>query len=66
MKQNRLKSKTMWVGIVSALFLAYNSVADNYGLPKIIEGTAEPIVNFIFGLLAMFSAINNPTNKDNI
>ena len=66
MKQNRLKSKTMWVGIVSALLLAYNSVADNYGLPKIIEGAAEPIVNFIFGLLAMFSAINNPTNKDNI
>jgi phi LC3 family holin len=66
MKQNRLKSKAMWVGIVSALFLAYNSVADNYGLPKILEGAAEPIVNFIFGLLAMFSAINNPTNKDNI
>ena len=66
MKQNRIKSKVMWVGILSGLFFVYNSVADNYGLPKIIEGAAEPIVNFIFGLLAMISAINNPTNKDNI
>lgn len=64
--QNRLKSKVMWVGILSGLFLVYNSIADTYGLPIIVDGVAEPIVNFIFGLLAVIASINNPTNKDNI
>lgn len=56
----------MWIGIVSAMCLAYNAVADNFGLPAIGAGAAESIVNFIFGLIAIFSAVNNPTNKDNI
>ena len=64
--QNRLMSRPMWLGIISALFLAYNAVADNYGLPTIGAGAAENVVNFIFGLIAIFGAINNPTNKDNI
>ena len=64
--QNRLKSKALWIGIVSAMCLAYNAVADNFGLPAIGAGAAESIVNFIFGLIAIFSAVNNPTNKDNI
>ena len=60
--QNRLKSKPMWVGIISALFLAYNSVAENFGLPTVLDGTAEIVVNFVFATSAAFSAINNPTN----
>lgn len=61
--QNRWKSKPMWIGIISALFLAYNAVAENFGFPIIFEGAAETIVNFIFAAFAAFSAINNPTDS---
>lgn len=61
--QNRWKSKPMWLGIVSAIFLAYNAIAENFGLPTILDGAAETIVNFVFAAGAAFSAINNPTNS---
>lgn len=61
--QNRWKSKPMWLGIVSAIFLAYNAIAENFGLPTILDGAAETIVNFVFAAGATFSAINNPTNS---
>lgn len=64
--QNRLKSKPMWIGIVSALFLAYNAVAENFGLPTILDGAAETIVNFVFAAGAAFSAINNPTDANKL
>lgn len=56
----------MWIGIVSALFLAYNAVAENFGLPTILDGAAETIVNFIFAAGAAFSAINNPTDANKL
>lgn len=62
--QNRLKSKPMWLGIISAIFLAYNAIAENYGLPVIFEGAAETIVNFVFAACAAFSAMNNPTDAN--
>lgn len=62
--QNRLKSKPMWLGIISALFLAYNAVAENFGFPIIFEGAAEAIVNFVFAAMAAFSAMNNPTDAN--
>jgi uncharacterized membrane protein len=54
----------MWLGIISALFLAYNAVAENFGFPIIFEGAAETIVNFVFAAIAAFSAMNNPTDAN--
>lgn len=64
--QNRWKSKPMWVGIASAILLAYNAIAENFGFPTILEGAGETIVNFIFAGLAAFGAVNNPTDSKNL
>lgn len=64
--QNRWKSKTMWVGIISALVLAYNSIAENFGLPILVDGAAEFIVNIILTGLTAFGVVNNPTNSDGL
>lgn len=66
MKQNRLKSKVMWLGICSALFMFYNAIAAEYGLPVIAEGSYSIIINAILGLLVAFGVINNPTNPDSL
>lgn len=64
--QKRWKSKPMWIGIVSAVCLAYNAIAENYGLPMVFDGVAETIVNFIFAAVAAFSAVNNPTDANKL
>lgn len=64
--QNRWKSKTMWVGIISAFVLAYNSIAENFGLPTLVDGAAEFIVNIILTGLTAFGVVNNPTNSDGL
>lgn len=64
--QNRWKSKTMWVGIISAIILAYNSIAENFGLPTLVDGAAEFIVNIILTGLTAFGVVNNPTNSDGL
>ena len=56
----------MWIGIVSAICLAYNAIAENYGLPMVFDGVAETIVNFIFAAIAAFSAVNNPTDANKL
>lgn len=61
--QNRWKSRVMWAGILSALILAYNAIAENFGLPVIVDGSAEVIVNLILTGLAGFGIINNPTDS---
>ena len=53
----------MWAGILSALILAYNAIAENFGLPVIVDGSAEVIVNLILTGLAGFGIINNPTDS---
>ena len=64
--QNRWKSKTMWVGIISAIILAYNSIAENFGLPTLVDGASEFIVNIILTGLTAFGVVNNPTNSDGL
>lgn len=64
--QNRWKSKTMWIGIISAIILAYNSIAENFGLPTLVDGAAEFIVNIILTGLTAFGVVNNPTNSDGL
>lgn len=64
--QNRWKSKTMWAGIISAIILAYNAIAENFGLPTLVDGSAEVIVNLILTGLAAFGVVNNPTDADKL
>lgn len=64
--QNRWKSKAMWAGIISALILAYNAIAENFGLPTIVDGSAEVIVNLILTALAGFGIVNNPTDSQKL
>lgn len=64
--QKRWKSRTMWAGILSALLLAYNSIAENFGLPMLVDGAAEVIVNLILAGLTAFGVVNNPTDSQNL
>lgn len=64
MKQNRFKSKVVWVSILGALFLIYNTIASEIGLPVIEDGVISTIVNGVVGLLVTFGILNDPTNPD--
>lgn len=64
--QNRWKSKTMWAGIISAIILAYNAIAENFGLPVLVDGVAEVIINIILTGLATFGVVNNPTDANKL
>ena len=64
MKQNRFKSKVVWVSILGALFLIYNTIANEIGLPVIEDGVINTIVNGVVGLLVTFGILNDPTNPE--
>lgn len=64
--QKRWKSKTMWAGIISALVLAYNAIAENFELPTLADGSAEVIINLILTALAAFGVVNNPTDSEKL
>lgn len=64
MKQNRFRSKVVWVSILGALFLIYNTIANEVGLPVIEDGVANTIINGVVGLLVTFGILNNPTNPN--
>ena len=64
MKQNRFKSKVVWVSILGALFLIYNTIANEIGLPVIEDGIINTIVNGVVGLLVTFGILNDPTNPE--
>ena len=64
MKQNRFKSKVVWVSILGALFLIYNTIANEIGLPVIEDDIISTIVNGVVGLLVTFGILNDPTNPD--
>lgn len=64
MKQNRFKSKVVWVSILGALFLIYNTIANEIGLPVVEDGIISTIVNGVVGLLVTFGILNDPTNPD--
>ena len=64
--QKRWKSKTMWAGIISALILAYNAIAENFELPTLADGAVEVIINLILTALAAFGVVNNPTDSEKL
>ena len=64
MKQNRLKSKVVWASLIGALFLIYNVIAGEIGLPVIEDGTVNTFVNALVGLLVAFGILNDPTSTD--
>jgi len=64
--QKRWKSKAMWAGIISALVLAYNAIAENFELPTIADGAAEVIINLILAGLTAFGVVNNPTDSEKL
>jgi phi LC3 family holin len=61
MKQNRWKSKVLWLSIGSSLFLIYNAIAAQFNLPVIQDDLSNVVVNAILGVLVAFGVINNPT-----
>lgn len=66
MKQNRWKSKVLWLSIGSSLFLIYNAIASQFNLPVIQNDLSNIVVNAILGLLVTFGVINNPTDSKNL
>ena len=64
-KQNRWKSKVLWVTITSAII----ALIGNLGLYDVIgiEKTAiESVVNVILTILVSFGILNNPTDSENL
>jgi phi LC3 family holin len=66
LKQNRWKSKVLWLSIGSSLFLIYNAIASQFNLPVIQNDLSNIVVNAILGLLVTFGVINNPTDSKNL
>lgn len=62
-KQSRLRSKVMWISIISSLAL----LAGEWGLYDVFninEGTIRHTIDFIFLVLTAFGVLNDPTSKD--
>lgn len=62
--QNRFKSKALWVGVMSALWLALEA----FGVPQKwgLERTAVfNLIDAICAVLAPFGVLNNPTDSEN-
>jgi phi LC3 family holin len=66
LKQNRWKSKVLWLSIGSSLFLIYNSIAAQYNLPVIQDELIGTIINTVLGIMVTFGVINNPTDANNL
>ena len=63
-KQDRLKSKAVWVSVISLILLIFNS----FGIFEKI-GADETVFKNIFDMLLTvlvgFGVLNNPTDKEN-
>ena len=59
MDQKKWKSPVFWAGVVSAVALVAKLVFD-YQVP--VE-QIDNLINAVFGLIAVFSAANNPNSK---
>jgi len=59
--QNRLKSKVVWVSIVSTVLLLFNQfgILDNLQLE-----TLKNAADVVLSVLVVFGILNNPTTKD--
>ena len=63
-KQDRIRSKAVWVSVISLILLIFNS----FGIFKKIgaEETAfKTIFEMILTILVGFGILNNPTDKEN-
>ena len=63
MKQNRLKSKVVWAGLVSLLMI----IMGNYGLYDLIgmkSDVFQTVANSVLTLLVGFGVLNNGTDPD--
>lgn len=61
-KQNRLKSKTLWLSI--AALIAF--ILGNYGLYDVVglnEESYQELVSLLLAVAIAFGIINNPTEK---
>lgn len=63
-KQNRLKSKVVWVSVVSLVLLILNTagVFDKIGMS---ETSVKIIADSILSILVLFGVLNNPTEGNN-
>ena len=59
--QNRLKSKVVWISIVSTVLLLFNQfgILDNLQLE-----TLKNAADVVLSVLVVFGILNNPTTKD--
>lgn len=60
----RVKSKSFWLGVISALILLIQAVLAPLGLTidfGIIGNYCVTVVNAVFGLLAVLGVVNDPT-----
>lgn len=61
--QNRLKSKVVWLSIVSILL----PIIGHFGLYEKVDITQEQtqlIIDAVFAILTTLGVLNNPTNKN--
>lgn len=64
MKQNRLRSKVVWMSLFSALYLIYTTLAKEFGWVTIEDTTFNTVLNAFLGILVMFGILNDPTSSD--
>lgn len=64
MKQNRLRSKVVWMSLFSALYLIYTTLAKEFGWITIEDTTFNTVLNAFLGILVMFGILNDPTSSD--
>lgn len=60
----RVKSKSFWLGVISALILLVQAVLAPLGLTidfGTIGNYGVTVVNAVFGLLAVLGVVNDPT-----
>lgn len=59
--RNRLKSKVVWISIVSTVLLIFNQfgILDNSQL-EILKNATDVVLS----VLVVFGILNNPTTKD--
>ena len=63
MKQNRWKSKVLWMAIAAQVL----AIASMLGLPALLgydPGAANDVVAAVLQLLALIGVVNDPTNGE--
>jgi len=63
MKQNRWKSKVLWVAIIAQI-IAVLQLANVFQLIGIDAGLVGDIVAGVLQLLVLFGVLNSPSSKD--